>query len=187
MDGKQGHSGDYNCISPFNGNKIVTGSAGGMFFDRLKREDADKVRKWSTQSREAAPWYQHEEIGYNYRMSNITIAGVIQGQLPISAGTCCSGNRLFYERYKEGFKDLPVEMNPYDREKSIPNFWLSCLLIDEDAMAPMVRGEQDYLYKCESGKVLLRRFLMYWPGLTWRVVRSGNQCICSRFIKHMRL
>ena len=68
-----GALGDYNCIS-FNGNKIITGSAGGMFLTDSK-EDADKVRKWSTQSREAAPWYQHEEIGYNYRMSNI-IAGV---------------------------------------------------------------------------------------------------------------
>lgn len=143
-----GTLGDYNCIS-FNGNKIVTGSAGGMFLTDSK-EDADKVRKWSTQSREAAPWYQHEEIGYNYRMSNI-IAGVIRGQLPYLQEHVAQ-KRVIYERYKEGFKDLPVEMNPYDREKSIPNFWLSCLLIDEDAMAPMVRGEQDYLYKCESGK-----------------------------------
>lgn len=143
-----GTLGDYNCIS-FNGNKIVTGSAGGMFLTDSK-EDADKVRKWSTQSREAAPWYQHEEIGYNYRMSNI-IAGVIRGQLPYLQEHVAQ-KKVIYERYKEGFKDLPVEMNPYDREKSIPNFWLSCLLIDEDAMAPMVRGEQDYLYKCESGK-----------------------------------
>ena len=143
-----GTLGDYNCIS-FNGNKIVTGSAGGMFLTDSK-EDADKVRKWSTQSREAAPWYQHEEIGYNYRMSNI-IAGVIRGQLPYLQEHVAQ-KRVIYERYREGFKDLPVEMNPYDREKSIPNFWLSCLLIDEDAMAPMVRGEQDYLYKCESGK-----------------------------------
>ncbi len=143
-----GTLGDYNCIS-FNGNKIVTGSAGGMFLTDSK-EDADKVRKWSTQSREAAPWYQHEEIGYNYRMSNI-IAGVIRGQLPYLQEHVAQ-KQVIYERYKEGFKDLPVEMNPYDREKSIPNLWLSCLLIDEDAMAPMVRGEQDYLYKCESGK-----------------------------------
>ena len=74
-----GTLGNYNAIS-FNGNKIITGSAGGMFLtDSL--EDANKVRKWSTQSREDAPWYQHEEIGYNYRMSNI-IAGVIRGQIP---------------------------------------------------------------------------------------------------------
>ena len=72
-----GTFGDYNAIS-FNGNKIITGSSGGMFLTD-SREDADKVRKWSTQSREASPWYQHEEIGYNYRMSNV-IAGVIRGQ-----------------------------------------------------------------------------------------------------------
>ena len=74
-----GTLGNYNAIS-FNGNKIITGSAGGLFLTDSKA-DADKVRKWSTQSREAAPWYQHEEIGYNYRMSNI-IAGVIRGQIP---------------------------------------------------------------------------------------------------------
>ena len=74
-----GALGDYNCIS-FNGNKIITGSSGGMFMTDSKK-DAQKVKKWSTQSREDAPWYQHEEIGYNYRMSNV-IAGVIRGQMP---------------------------------------------------------------------------------------------------------
>ena len=143
-----GALGDYNCIS-FNGNKIITGSAGGMFLTDSK-EDADKVRKWSTQSREDAPWYQHEEIGYNYRMSNI-IAGVIRGQIPY-LDKHIAQKRIIWERYKEGLKDLPVKMNPWDKEKSLPNFWLSCMIIDEDAMAPMVRGEQDYLYNSESSK-----------------------------------
>ena len=143
-----GTFGNYNCIS-FNGNKIITGSAGGMFLTD-SREDADKARKWSTQSREAAPWYQHEEIGYNYRMSNI-IAGVVRGQIPYLAEHIAQ-KRAIYERYKEGLKDLPVQMNPYDEERSRPNFWLSCMIIDEDAMAPMVRGDQDYLYRHESGK-----------------------------------
>ena len=143
-----GSLGDYNCIS-FNGNKIITGSAGGMFLtDSL--EDANKVRKWSTQSREDAPWYQHEEIGYNYRMSNI-IAGIVRGQIPYLEEHI-EQKRAIYERYKEGLKDLPVSMNPYDAEKSIPNFWLSCLLIDSDAMAPFVRGEQDQLWQHESDK-----------------------------------
>ena len=140
--------GDYGAIS-FNGNKVITGSAGGLFITNSK-EDADKVRKWSTQSREAAPWYQHEEIGYNYRMSNI-IAGVVRGQIPY-LDEHIAQKREIYKRYKQGLKDLPVKMNPWDEEKSNPNYWLSCLLIDEDAMAPMVRGEQDYLYKSESGK-----------------------------------
>lgn len=143
-----GTLGNYNAIS-FNGNKVITGSAGGMFLTD-SREDAEKVRKWSTQSREAAPWYQHEEIGYNYRMSNI-IAGVIRGQIPY-LDEHIAQKRAIYERYKEGFKDLPVNMNPFNAEKSQPNFWLSCLIIDEDAMAPMVCGEQDYLWKHESGK-----------------------------------
>ena len=138
-----GTLGDFNCIS-FNGNKIITGSAGGMFLTDCK-EDADKVRKWSTQSREAAPWYQHEEIGYNYRMSNI-IAGIVRGQLPY-LNEHMAQKKAIYERYKAGLADLPVKMNPYDPDMSQPNFWLSCMIIDEDAMAPQVRGEQDYLYK----------------------------------------
>jgi len=143
-----GTLGNYNCIS-FNGNKIITGSAGGMLLtDNI--EDANKVRKWSTQSREAAPWYQHEEIGYNYRMSNI-IAGIVRGQLPYLNGHITQ-KKAIYERYKAGLADLPVRMNPFDSDKSQPNFWLSCMIIDEDAMAPMVRGEKDYLYTSVPGK-----------------------------------
>ena len=143
-----GTLGDYNCIS-FNGNKIITGSAGGMFLtDSL--EDANKVRKWATQSREDAPWYQHEEIGYNYRMSNI-IAGVIRGQIPYLKEHIAQ-KKAIYERYKEGLKDLPVKMNPFDAVNSAPNFWLSCLIIDEDAMSPFVRGERDQLWQHEEGK-----------------------------------
>ena len=151
LDGRwveTGSLGNYNCIS-FNGNKIITGSAGGMFLTD-SREDANKVRKWSTQSREAAPWYQHEEIGYNYRMSNI-IAGIVRGQLPYLEEHMAQ-KKAIWERYEEGLKDLPVKMNPWDREKSKPNFWLSCMIIDEDAMAPMQRSTRDYLFKSLEGK-----------------------------------
>ena len=143
-----GTLGQYNCIS-FNGNKIITGSAGGMFLTDSK-EDADKVRKWSTQSREAAPWYQHEEIGYNYRMSNI-VAGVIRGQIPY-LDQHIAQKKAIYERYREGLRDLPVQMNPYDPALCQPNFWLSCLIIDPDAMCPTVRGEQEAMYRSEPGK-----------------------------------
>ena len=143
-----GSFGDYGCIS-FNGNKIITGSSGGMFLTD-SRADAEKVRKWSTQSREAAPWYQHEELGYNYRMSNV-IAGVVRGQLPYLEAHIAQ-KKAIYMRYKEGLKDLPVQMNPYDEKNSEPNFWLSCLLIDKDAMCRQVRGEQKALYISEPGK-----------------------------------
>lgn len=147
--GKQtGSFGDCGCIS-FNGNKIITGSSGGMFLTDVK-EDAEKVRKWSTQSREAAPWYQHEELGYNYRMSNV-IAGVVRGQVPYLEEHIAQ-KKAIYLRYKEGLKDLPVKMNPYDTENSEPNFWLSCLIIDKDAMCEQVRGEQKALYVSETGK-----------------------------------
>ncbi len=145
---KTGNLGDYNCIS-FNGNKIITGSSGGMFLTN-SLDDANKVRKWSTQSRENAPWYQHEEIGYNYRMSNI-IAGVVRGQIPY-LDEHIAQKKAIYERYKEGLKDLPVKMNPFDEAKSIPNFWLSCLIIDEDAMCKQVRGELDACFVKEAGK-----------------------------------
>ena len=143
-----GSLGDYNCIS-FNGNKIITGSSGGMFLTNSKK-DADKVRKWSTQSREDAPWYQHEEIGYNYRMSNI-IAGVVRGQIPYLKEHI-DKKKAIYERYKKGLKGLPVKMNPYDEKNSKPNFWLSCLIIDEDAMCKQVRDDNKALYKHEKGK-----------------------------------
>jgi len=143
-----GTFGTYNCVS-FNGNKIITGSSGGMFLtDDL--EAANKVRKWSTQSREAAPWYQHEELGYNYRMSNV-IAGVVRGQLPYLEEHIAQ-KKAIYMRYQEGFKGLPVSMNPYDAENSEPNFWLSCMLIDKDAMCKQVRGETEALYIKEAGK-----------------------------------
>lgn len=143
-----GTFGTYNCIS-FNGNKIITGSSGGMFLTDSK-EDADKVRKWSTQSRENAPWYQHEELGYNYRMSNV-IAGVLRGQIPYLEEHIEAKKRI-WERYREGLKDLPVKMNPVDFEKSEPNYWLSCLLLEPDAMCKTVRGESEPLYIKEHGK-----------------------------------
>ena len=143
-----GTFGSYNAIS-FNGNKIITGSSGGMFLtDDL--EAANKVRKWSTQSRENAPWYQHEEVGYNYRMSNV-IAGVVRGQIPYLEEHIAK-KKAIYERYKEGLKDLPVKMNPYDEKNSEPNFWLSCMIIDQEAMCRQVRGENEPLYISEPGK-----------------------------------
>ena len=143
-----GNFGSYNVIS-FNGNKIITGSSGGMLLtDDI--EAADKTRKWSTQSREAAPWYQHEEIGYNYRMSNI-IAGIVRGQFGYLEEHIAK-KKAIYKRYQEALKNLPVQMNPYIEGIMEPNFWLSCLLIDKNAMCEQVRGEKKYLYKGESGK-----------------------------------
>ena len=147
--GKQtGSFGAYGAIS-FNGNKIITGSCGGMLLtDDI--EAANKARKWSTQSREDAPWYQHEEVGYNYRMSNL-IAGMIRGQFPYLEEHIAK-KKAIYERYKKGPADLPVSMNPYDPSVCEPNFWLSCLLINEDAMCRQVRSDNEALYISEPGK-----------------------------------
>lgn len=143
-----GTFGDYSIIS-FNGNKIITGSSGGMLLCHSK-EEADKARKWSTQSREDAPWYQHEELGYNYRMSNV-IAGIVRGQWKYLQEHIEKKKKI-YERYREGLKALPVRMNLYDVENSTPNFWLSCLLIDKEAMCESVRSEKGFGYRNEGGK-----------------------------------
>ena len=145
-----GKFGDVSILSA-NGNKIITGSSGGFLLtDNL--EWANKARKWSTQSRENALWYQHEELGYNYRMSNI-IAGVLRGQIPYMEEHIAQ-KKAIYERYREGLKDLPVTMNPVKLEgvDIEANYWLSCILIDKEAMCRQVRGEQESLYISEPGK-----------------------------------
>lgn len=148
IDGRQcGSFGDYSAVS-YNGNKIITGSAGGCLLVN-DIEDANRARKWSTQAREAAPWYQHEEIGYNYRMSNV-IAGVVRGQYEYLEEHIREKKRV-YEKYEEGVKGLPVKMNPIT-EGTEPNYWLSALIINEDAMCKQVRGECDALYIKEEGK-----------------------------------
>ena len=143
-----GSFGDYAAIS-YNGNKIITGSAGGCLLTN-SLEDANKARKWSTQSRENAPWYQHEEVGYNYRMSNV-IAGVIRGQYP-HLEEHIAQKKAVYERYKEGLQGLPIEMNPFDADRCEPNYWLSAMIIKPEAMCKQVRGEQDVCYVAEHGK-----------------------------------
>lgn len=147
--GKQtGSFGTYNAIS-FNGNKIITGSAGGCLVTDDKHA-ADLARKWSTQSRENVPWYQHRDVGYNYRMSNV-VAGVVRGQFP-HLEEHIAQKKAIYERYKKGFQDLPVRMNPFDMEDSEPNYWLSCMIIDPEAMCSQKRSELEATYVAEHGK-----------------------------------
>ena len=147
--GKQcGSFGNYAAVS-YNGNKIITGSAGGCLLTN-NLEAANRARKWATQAREAAPWYQHEELGYNYRLSNI-VAGCIRGQYPYLE-THILQKATVWERYREGLKDLPVKMNPWDDKNSSPNYWLSALLIDKGAMCKQVRSDGDVAYVPEHGK-----------------------------------
>ena len=130
-----GTFGDVAAIS-FNGNKIITTSGGGMLITKEKAA-RDKAFFWATQSREQAPWYQHREIGYNYRMSNVC-AGIGRGQLR-HLEEHRAAKEAIYERYRVGFAKAgaPLSMNPY-LEDTHPNFWLSCLLLDEDAgLSPM--------------------------------------------------
>ena len=148
INGRQcGSFGDYSAIS-YNGNKIITGSSGGCLLTN-SLEDANKARKWSTQSRENAPWYQHEEVGYNYRMSNV-IAGVVRGQYPY-LNEHIQQKKEIYQRYQEGFKDLPIQMNPITKDTEA-NYWLSALIINQEAMTKQVRSDTEALYIPEKGK-----------------------------------
>lgn len=149
VNGRQtGSFGDYAAIS-FNGNKLITGSSGGCLLTNDK-EEADKARKWSTQARENAPWYQHEEVGYNYRMSNV-IAGVIRGQY-LYVEEHIARKKAIWERYKEGFVGLPVEMNPFDEKNSKPNYWLSAMIINKEGLAEQVRSDKEASFIPEKGK-----------------------------------
>lgn len=88
--------------------------------------------------------------GENFERS-VSLFLTIGGQIPYLEEHIAQ-KKAIYERYKEGLKGLPVQMNPYDVENSEPNFWLSCMIIDKDAMCKQVRGEQEALYKPEHGK-----------------------------------
>lgn len=147
-EGRQcGSFGDYAAIS-YNGNKIITGSSGGCLLTN-DLEVANRARKWSTQAREDAAWYQHEEVGYNYRMSNV-IAGAVRGQYPYLEEHIAQ-KRAIYERYKEGFKGLPVQLNPIV-EGCKPTYWLSAMIIDKEAMCKQIRDDSTAMYQPEHRK-----------------------------------
>lgn len=166
--GKQtGTFGAYNIIS-FNGNKIITTSGGGMLItaDKAAR---DKAFFWATQSREKAPWYEHKEIGYNYRMSNV-VAGIGRGQL-LHLNEHRDLKEKIYRRYQDGLKDLPVQMNPY-LDYTKPNFWLSCMLIDEGVSVSPAK----VLQKLEEANIEGRPI---WKPMHMQPVFAANDFIQS--------
>jgi dTDP-4-amino-4,6-dideoxygalactose transaminase len=182
-----GTFGSYNAIS-FNGNKIITGSSGGMLLTN-DPEAANKARKWSTQSRELAAWYQHKEVGYNYRMSNV-IAGVVRGQLPYLQDHITRKKEI-YAAYKEGFRDIPVHMNPYDPMVCEPNFWLSCLMVDTDAMCLQTRTDSSAQYMPQQGKTcptqILEKLAQYnaegrpiWKPMHLQPLYAGYSFVSAR-------
>ena len=115
-------------IYSFNGNKIITTSGGGMLVSD-NNERIQKVRFWATQSREPARHYEHKEIGYNYRMSNIC-AGIGRGQLKVLDKRIEKKTNI-YERYKRAFEGISeIKMQPY-MANSKPNHWLSAIILDK--------------------------------------------------------
>lgn len=124
-----GTFGKYGIYS-FNGNKIITTSGGGMLISD-DEERIQKVRFWSTQARDKARHYQHSELGYNYRMSNI-VAGIGRGQLKVINQRIAQKTAI-YNRYVEAFQDIPeIDMQPIP-ENTVPNHWLSVMTLKEDS------------------------------------------------------
>lgn len=130
INGKQtGTFGKFGAFS-FNGNKIITTSGGGMLVSDDEERIA-KVRFWATQSREKFRYYEHKEIGYNYRLSNIS-AGIGRGQLKVLDERITEKTNI-HNTYKEGFKNIKeIQMQPY-MQNSKPNFWLSAIMLDKDS------------------------------------------------------
>ncbi len=124
-----GTFGKYGIYS-FNGNKIITTSGGGMLVSN-DEEKIKKVRFWSTQARDKARYYQHSEIGYNYRMSNI-VAGIGRGQLKV-LNDRISKKQKIYDNYKEAFKGITdIEMIP-EQENVRSNHWLSVITLNPNS------------------------------------------------------
>lgn len=125
-----GSFGDYSILS-FNGNKIITSSGGGMLLCNTKdaEKDAEKALFWATQARDQARYYQHSELGYNYRMSNI-VAGIGRGQLKVLESRVAQ-KREIYNTYKKNFADIKeITMMPIYDEMEHSNCWLSCIILD---------------------------------------------------------
>ena len=162
-----GTFGKLNVFS-FNGNKIVTTSGGGMLLTR-EAEDRALAYKLATQSREPAPWYQHEQIGYNYRMSNV-VAGIGRGQLRHLEEHRRRKEQI-YRRYAEGLKDLPVKMNPYLPDTR-PNFWLSALTIDQGCPV----GPMELMDLLEKNNVEARPI---WKPMHMQPVFAGHDFITA--------
>ena len=179
-----GTFGKYNTIS-FNGNKIITGSVGGCFLT-VSEEAANKVRRWSTQAGENAAWCQHEELEYNYRMSNV-VASVVRGQFPY-LNEHIAHKKAIYEGYKDGLKVLPVSMNQMDLENSEQNYWLSCLIIDKKTMCKQVHYGKDLEEPLDFADLLERvnavpgDFLIRFISFESFLVRDENGCFYKRIV-----
>jgi pyridoxal phosphate-dependent aminotransferase EpsN len=121
-----GTLGDVGVFS-FNGNKIITTTGGGMLVAK-RSEWVEKVRFWSTQARDPGVAYQHSEMGYNYRMSNV-LAGIGRGQLEV-LDLRVQQRRAIAFRYRDAFLDLPgISLMP-QASYGLPTNWLSCFLIE---------------------------------------------------------
>ncbi len=174
-----GNFGDYGIFS-FNGNKIITTSGGGMLYCH-DEEPIKKARFYATQAREPERHYEHKEIGYNYRMSNV-VAGIGRGQLK-HLDEHISLKRDIYRTFKEAFSDIPeIKMNPY-LECSEPNFWLSCMTIDEDCSVKPI----DVMLALEKENIETRPI---WKPMHMQPVYKGadmilrdDECICERIFK----
>lgn len=164
-----GTIGDVGVFS-FNGNKIITTSGGGMLVCR-DEEAARKVRFWAAQARDNALWYQHSEIGYNYRMSNVC-AGIGRGQLKV-IDERIGKKKMIYELYKESFGDIhEIKMMPIC-EYGKPNYWLSCLTLDIHSKI----GPMDIIYALAKENIESR---LIWKPMHLQPIHADRKFFSSR-------
>ncbi|MCR5507512.1 MAG: DegT/DnrJ/EryC1/StrS family aminotransferase [Lachnospiraceae bacterium] len=173
---KTGTIGDYGILS-YNGNKIITTSGGGMLYSK-DEEAIKKARFLSTQAREPERHYEHKEIGYNYRMSNV-VAGIGRGQMK-HLDEHVSLKKDIYMTYRSAFSDIEgVRMNPYE-DCSEPNYWLSCLMLDESVPA----GPLDIMTALEKENIESRPI---WKPMHMQpvykdadMICAGSECYCEK-------
>ena len=164
---KCGSFGDLSVFS-FNGNKIITTSGGGMVLAK-DAQAVTKMRYWATQARENVPYYEHKDIGYNYRLSNVC-AGIGCGQMEFIEDFVEARKRLYF-RYKEGFKDLPVSLYPPLDDVS-PNYWLTVMSVKEDCGVSVI----DVMNKLESLNIESRPF---WKSMHTQPIFSDYDFYAS--------
>lgn len=169
-----GTFGKFGALS-FNGNKIITTSGGGMLLCQSK-DTAAHVLKLATQAREPAPWYQHEEIGYNYRLSNIS-AGIGRGQMTALRARVAKKNEIF-ERYRAAFSDLPVSWAT-EQAGCKANRWLSVLLLERDCGVTPTAVLEALNNENIEGRHMWKPMHLQPVFAQYPMVTLGTDCVCE--------
>jgi len=171
-----GTLGDIGVFS-FNGNKIITGTSGGMLVSPRK-EWVDKARYWSTQARDTGVNYLHSELGYNYRLSNV-LAGIVRGQLEVLPQRV-EQRRAIAFRYRDELQDIGFALMP-QAPYGLHTNWLSCFLLDEKKFG---LSQLELIRHLESFNVESRPV---WKPMHTQKLYEGCECIGGRVAEDLNL